>query len=74
MKDNHQSINTLGDLRKAGYVSKPIKDELRDNLILKLQSKEKLFDGIIGYEDTVLPDLERAILIGFRPYYHGLLW
>jgi magnesium chelatase subunit I len=57
-----KQINTLGALRESGYQPKTIKEELRANLILKLQQKEKVFTGIIGFDDTVLPDLERAIL------------
>lgn len=53
---------TFGELKKSGYQSKKIKDELRDNLVLKLKNKEKIFEGILGYEDTVIPDIERAIL------------
>ncbi len=54
--------STLGELRKQGYQPKSIKDELRDNLIKKLQDKQKVFEGIYGFDDTVLPDMERAIL------------
>lgn len=56
------SIHTLGALKKAGYVSKSIKTELRDNLIAALQSKQPIFPQLHGYEHTVLPQLERAIL------------
>ena len=59
---NIQEIKTLGALKEAGYVSKKIKTELRDNLIQKLKSQSKLFEGIIGYEDTVIPQLIHAIL------------
>ncbi|MBT1701312.1 magnesium chelatase [Fulvivirgaceae bacterium PWU4] len=55
---------TLGELKKTGYKPKSIKDELRDNLIQKLKNKETVFEGIWGYEETVIPDLERAILAG----------
>jgi magnesium chelatase subunit I len=55
-------IKTLGELKKAGYTSKSIKEELRDNLIVKLQNGEETFTGIHGYENTVVPELERAIL------------
>ena len=55
-------IKTLGELKKAGYQPKTIKEELRTNLIHKLKNKEKVFEGIIGYDNTVLPDIERAIL------------
>ncbi|MDF1694517.1 MAG: magnesium chelatase [Saprospiraceae bacterium] len=53
---------TLGDLKKSGYVSRSLKEELRENLIKKIKNKEKVFDGILGFDDTVLPDIERAIL------------
>ncbi|WP_299224572.1 sigma 54-interacting transcriptional regulator [uncultured Psychroserpens sp.] len=56
------TIKTLGDLKKAGYQTKPIKDELRDNLITKIKSRETTFEGVHGYENTVIPELERAIL------------
>jgi magnesium chelatase subunit I len=53
---------TLGELKAAGYQPKSIKQELRANLIQKLQTKEKVFEGVLGFEDTVIPDIERAIL------------
>lgn len=56
------SITTLGALKAAGYQAKSIKQELRDNLITKIKNKENVFEGIWGYEDTVIPDIERAIL------------
>lgn len=55
-------IKTLGQLKATGYQPKSIKEELRDNLILKIKRKENVFEGIWGYEDTVIPDIERAIL------------
>jgi len=57
-----KTCKTLGELKKEGYRSKSIKDELRDNLIEKIKKKEDIFKGIIGFEDTVIPELERAIL------------
>lgn len=56
------NITTLGELKKSGYISKTIKEELRDNLIAKIKKKENVFKGIIGFEDTVIPEIERAIL------------
>lgn len=53
---------TLGELKASGYQSKSIKDELRENLILKLKRGDTLFTGVLGYEETVIPDLQRAIL------------
>ena len=56
------NIKTLGELKKSGYTARSVKEELRDNLINKLTSQEKIFEGILGFDDTVLPDIERAIL------------
>jgi len=58
----HMSIQTLGALKEAGYISKDIKTELRDNLIAALQTKQAIFPEMHGYQDTVIPQLERAIL------------
>ncbi len=55
-------IKTLGSLKASGYQTKSIKDELRDNLRSKIKNKESVFEGIFGYEDTVIPQLEQAIL------------
>ena len=59
---NLEQIKTLGELKKSGYQSKSIKDELRENLISKMMNKETVFKGVHGYEHTVIPELERAIL------------
>lgn len=59
---NHEQITTLGALKKTGYQSKSIKDELRDNLREKIRKGESTFEGIWGFENTVIPELERAIL------------
>lgn len=56
------TINTLGALKASGYISKSIKTELRDNLIKSLKSGTATFSGMHGYEHTVIPQLERAIL------------
>jgi magnesium chelatase subunit I len=58
MKD----IQTLGALKASDYKSRSVKEELRENLVKKLSAKEKIFEGVIGFDDTVLPDIERAIL------------
>ena len=57
-----ENIRTLGELKKSGYDSKSIKNELRDNLKTKIKNGEKAFEGIHGYDYTVIPELERAIL------------
>jgi magnesium chelatase subunit I len=57
-----ENIKTFGELKSAGFEFKTIKDELRRNLLQKLMRKETTFEGIHGYEFTVIPELERAIL------------
>ena len=54
--------STLGDLKKSGYKVLPVKEEIRKNLIRKIQNNQQLFPGIIGYEKTVVPALINAIL------------
>src|SRR5687767_2297909 len=63
---------TLGELKKSGYRYRGIKDELRENLIGKLQDKEEIFQGIFGYEETVLPELQRAVLSKHNILFLGL--
>ncbi len=55
---------TIGELKATGYKVVPVKAEMRRNLIAKMQAGEDLFPGIIGYEDTVIPQLQNAILAG----------
>ncbi len=69
---DHTTIKTRGELIASGYQSKSIKDELRENLIKKLKNKQSVFEGIHGYEETVIPDMERAILAGHNINLLGL--
>nr|HID59684.1 magnesium chelatase [Desulfobacterales bacterium] len=55
---------TIRELKDSGYVIRSVKSEIRENLIKKIQRNEKLFPGIIGFEDTVIPQIENAILSG----------
>lgn len=57
-----KDIRTLGELKQHGYRSRSIKDEMRENLIRKIRHKEPVFIGIVGFEDSVIPEVERAIL------------
>src|ERR1700716_1020417 len=57
-----ERARTLGELKETGYECVSVKDELRANLIGKLQAREKLFPGIVGYDETVVPQLINAIL------------
>jgi len=68
----NNKIKTLGELKKNGYVSKSIKQEIRDNLIVKIKAKENPFPGILGYEDSVIPDTERALLSQHNILFLGL--
>lgn len=66
------SIDTLGKLRASGYRPESIGEELRRNLISRLQHGEQVFAGIWGYEETVIPEIERAILAGHNINLLGL--
>ena len=57
-----EDIKTFGELKNSGYISKSIKDELRDNLRTRIKLGQAAFEGIHGFENTVIPELERAIL------------
>ncbi|MEO1449180.1 MAG: magnesium chelatase, partial [Bacteroidota bacterium] len=59
---NPHDIKTLGQLKASGYYSRSVKEELRENLIRKMREKAPIFPGVVGYEETVIPDIQRAIL------------
>jgi len=65
-------IKTLGALKKHGYTPKTVKDEIRDNLIKIIKEKKNPFQSVLGYEDTVIPDVERAILSRHNILFLGL--
>src|SRR5579875_978572 len=69
---NKQNIKTLGELKKSGYKPRSVKEEIRDNLIVKIKNRENPFTGIMGYEDTVIPDTERALLSRHNILFLGL--
>jgi magnesium chelatase subunit I len=69
--DKAPSIRTLGELRARGWTSRPIKAELRDNLIAALRAGEDLFPGIVGYESTVIPEIVNAVLAGHDMLFLG---
>jgi magnesium chelatase subunit I len=58
----HTTISTLGELKQSGWKSRSVKQELRENLILKIRNHEPLFPGILGYDKTVIPQIIQAIL------------
>src|SRR5690606_40453510 len=55
---------TLGELKESGYQVLPIREEMRKNLIARLRSDEPMFEDVMGYEETVIPQIENAILSG----------
>ena len=58
------TISTLGELRASGWVSRSVKSEIRANAVARVSTGEPLFEGVLGYEDTVMPQLENALLAG----------
>jgi len=69
---NIHKIKTLGELKRSGYKALSVKDEIRKNLVEKIRSKENTFPGIIGYEESVIPDTERALLSRHNILFLGL--
>ena len=59
-----KQAQTLGRLRKSGWLSRTVKEEIRQNAIKRIQQGEELFPGVLGYENTVIPQLENALLAG----------
>jgi magnesium chelatase subunit I len=62
---------TLGQLRESGWESVPVKEELRRNAVARIAAGEPLFAGVLGYEETVLPQLENALLAGHDVIFLG---
>jgi magnesium chelatase subunit I len=69
---NKPEIKNLLDLKRSGYTPGSIKDEIRSNLIRFIQKKQSPFNSILGYEDTVIPDVERALLSRHNILFLGL--
>src|SRR5258708_1056196 len=65
-------VKTLGKLKKTGYKNRSVKEETRGKLINKVKNKETTLQGIIGYEDSVIPDTERALLSRHNILFLGL--
>lgn len=66
------TIRTLGELKKSGYSNRTVKQEIRENLITHIRNHTNPFSGIIGYEETVIPDVERALLSRHNILFLGL--
>jgi magnesium chelatase subunit I len=67
----HPDAATVGQLRSSGWVSRPVKEEIRRNAIARIQAGENLFPGVEGYDETVLPQLENALLAGHDVIFLG---
>ena len=63
--------STLKELRDSGWTSKSVKHEVRDNFLRQLRSGEDLFPGIIGYESTVIPEINLALIAGHDMLFLG---
>jgi magnesium chelatase subunit I len=70
-RPTNQGPRTLGELRASGWASRPVKDEVRENAITRIRAGDALFPGVLGYEDTVLPQLENALLAGHDVIFLG---
>src|SRR5437868_11988984 len=62
---------TLRDLRASGWLSKTVKQEIRDNFLRMLKGGEELFPGVIGYENTVIPEINLALIAGHDVLFLG---
>ncbi len=65
------NLHTLGELKRVGYKVKPVRQEMRDNLLDRLRRREKVIPGVVGYEETVLPEIENGVLAGHHMVFLG---
>ncbi len=73
MKDTTSNkAQTLGELKKSGYKSLPVKEEIRNNLVKRLKAGTPVFEGVLGYEHSVFPEVERALLSRHNINFLGL--
>jgi len=66
-----EPCRTLGELRASGYRVLPVREEMRKNLLARLAASERILPGIVGYDDTVVPEIENAILAGHHMVFLG---
>src|SRR5580693_2649935 len=71
MNEKLLKIQTLGELKSAGYLTMPVRMEMRKNLLERLRSKEQILPGIVGYEETVIPEIENGVLAGHHMIFLG---
>lgn len=66
-----ERAQTLGDLRRSGYIARPVREEMRANLLAMLAREERILPGIVGFDETVIPEIENAILAGHHMVFLG---
>src|SRR5229473_3261535 len=71
MDEKLLTIRTLGELKSAGFEVLPVRMEMRKNLLARLRSKEQILPGIVGYEETVIPEIENGVLAGHHMIFLG---
>src|SRR6202022_809860 len=71
MDEKLTTIRTLGELKSAGYEVLPVRMEMRKNLLARLRSGEQILPGIVGYEETVVPEIENGVLAGHHMIFLG---
>src|ERR1035441_9228526 len=71
MNEGLLKIRTLAELKSAGYQTMPVRMEMRKNLLERLRSKEQILPGIVGYEETVVPEIENGVLAGHHMVFLG---
>jgi magnesium chelatase subunit I len=63
--------STLGELKASGYVTRPVREEMRRNVLARIATGERLLPGIVGYDETVVPEIENALLAGHHMVFLG---
>jgi magnesium chelatase subunit I len=71
MNQSINHIHTLGELKASGYRTLPVRAEMRRNLLARLRSGEKMMPGIVGYDETVIPEIENGVLAGHHMIFLG---
>ena len=71
MSNSIERPKNLHELRQSGWQSKPIKREIYDNFMRRLAADETLFPGIVGYDDTVIPEINLALIAGHDMLFLG---
>src|SRR5260370_38902795 len=71
MDESLFQIATVGELKRAGYKVEPVRIEMRNNLLGLLRNQQRLMPGILGYDDSVIPEIENGILAGHHMVFLG---